>query len=305
MRSIPVLILSALIAAPTLLPAQELTGRNERVFSLTEALSSGQTLRVFTPNGKIDVFPASNDRVTFRGEKDVRNADIEDIAFAVIRGRDGLTICALFSDDDECTERGVRTERRSRSWWRDRDRRVRVDLTVHVPRGVKLHATTGNGAVTVDGVGADATVGTGNGRLRISNVSGQVEASSGNGEVWIDRTTGPVQASSGNGDITVRASRGPISASSGNGDIEVTMEELRLDGDMEFTTGNGAVRVYVPDGFNGELRADTGNGHFTTDFPLTLQGRFRQGHVRGTIGNGGRRVRLSSGNGRIELLKKS
>jgi DUF4097 and DUF4098 domain-containing protein YvlB len=83
------------------------------------------------------------------------------------------------------------------------------------------------------------------------------------------------------------------------------MEELRLDGDMEFTTGNGSVRVYVPEGFNGELSADTGNGHFTTDFPLTLQGRFRQGHVRGTIGNGGRRVRLSSGNGRIELLRKS
>jgi hypothetical protein len=298
-----IVLVSTLLLPTTLLGAQELVGRNERVFSLTESIASGRSLRVFTPNGKLSVFPASSDQVTFRGEKDVRNADIEDIAFQVIRSGDGITICALFTEDDECTERGVRSENRSGRFWRNR--RMAVDVTVHVPRGVKLHATTGNGEVTVDGVGAEARIGTGNGRMRIVNVSGQVDASSGNGEVWIDRATGPVHASSGNGDITVKASRGPVSASSGNGDINVTMDELRLEGDMEFTTGNGAVRVYVPDGFSGELSADTGNGHFVTDFPMTLQGRFREGHVRGTIGSGGRRVRMSSGNGRIELRRRS
>jgi hypothetical protein len=302
MRFSPVLA-ATLLFPTTYLGAQELVGRNERVFSISETIASGGTLRVFTPNGKLTVHSSSNDRVIFRGEKDVRNADYEDIAFQVIRSRDGLTICALFTEDDECSENGVRSGNRSGRFWRNR--RMSVDVTVNVPRGVRVHAGTGNGEVSVDGIGGEARISTGNGRMRITNVSGEVEASSGNGEVTIDRSTGPVSVSSGNGDISVRATRGPISATSGNGDIEVEMDELRLDGDMEFTTGNGSVRVSVPDGFNGELNADTGNGHFVTDFPMTLQGRFREGHVRGTIGNGGRRVRMSSGNGRLELRKRA
>jgi hypothetical protein len=302
MRFVPVLATSLLLPT-TLLGAQELVGRSERVFSLSETIASGGTLRVFTPNGKLTIHPSSNDRVVFRGEKDVRNADIEDIAFQVIRSNDGVTICALFSEDDECSERGVRSGRRNGRFWNNR--RMSVDVTVNVPRGIRVHAGTGNGEVSVDGVGAEARISTGNGRMRITNVSGEVEASSGNGEVWIDRAAGPVHVSSGNGDISVRATRGPITASSGNGDIDVQMDELRLEGDMEFTTGNGSVRVTVPDGFAGELSADTGNGHFVTDFPMTLQGRFREGHVRGTIGGGGRRVRMSSGNGRIELRKRA
>ncbi len=294
---------AAMLLPTTLLGAQELVGRNERVFTLTESIPEGNTLRVFTPSGKLTVLQGSGSRVEFKGEKDVRNADIEDIAFQVIRSNNGLTICAMFTADDECTDRGVRSENRSGRWWRNRQ--MRVDVTVRVPRGVKLHAGTGNGEVSVDGVGAEATISTGNGRMRITNVSGELEASSGNGAITIDRTTGPVHASSGNGDIEVRAVRGPVSASSGNGDIDVQMDELRIDGDMEFTTGNGAVTITVPSGFSGDLSADTGNGHFVTDFPMTLQGRFREGHVRGTIGGGGRRIRLSSGNGRIELRKRA
>ncbi|MGH9202348.1 MAG: hypothetical protein ACRD2A_14060, partial [Vicinamibacterales bacterium] len=182
MRLAPVLA-STLLFPTTLLGAQELVGRGERVFSISETIASGGSLRVFTPNGRLTVLPSSNDRVVFRGEKEVRNADIADIAFQVIRSRDGLTICALFTEDDECTERGVRSEGRSGRWWRNRS--MRVDVTVNVPRGVQLRAGTGNGEVSVDGVGAEAHISTGNGRMRITNVSGEVEASSGNGEVWI------------------------------------------------------------------------------------------------------------------------
>lgn len=296
-------VAAAMLLPTTLLGAQELVGRNERVFTLSESIAEGNTLRVFTPNGKLTVLQSSGNRLEFKGEKDVRNADIEDIAFQVIRSNNGLTICALFTEDDECSDRGVRSENRSGRWWRNR--RMSVDVTVHVPRGVQLHAGTGNGEVSVDGVGAEATISTGNGRMRITNVSGELEASSGNGAITIDRTTGPVHVSSGNGDIDVRATRGPVSATSGNGDIEIQMDELRLDGDMEFTTGNGAIVITVPSGFSGDLTADTGNGHFVTDFPMTLQGRFREGHVRGTIGAGGRRIRLSSGNGRIELRRRA
>jgi DUF4097 and DUF4098 domain-containing protein YvlB len=72
---------------------------------------------------------------------------------------------------------------------------------------------------------------------------------------------------------------------------------------MEFRTGNGEVRVEVPEGFTAVIDASMGHGRFSSDFPITLEGRFSPQRLRGTIGSGGRRVRLSSGNGDIEIVK--
>jgi DUF4097 and DUF4098 domain-containing protein YvlB len=96
---------------------------------------------------------------------------------------------------------------------------------------------------------------------------------------------------------------GPVSASSGNGDLIVRMTELRMDADMEFTTGNGRIELTVPNGLNADIDASTGNGGILTDFPIQVQGRISKTRLRGTIGNGGRRLRLVSGNGEIEIRR--
>ena len=74
--------------------------------------------------------------------------------------------------------------------------------------------------------------------------------------------------------------------------------------DMEFSSGNGTVTVTVPENFNGELVATTGSGKFVSDFPLTIRGRIEPRRVRATIGRGGRRITISTGNGDVELRKK-
>ena len=45
------------------------------------------------------------------------------------------------------------------------------------------------------------------------------------------------------------------------------------------------------------------NGDITTDFPLTVQGRFSKRRISGTIGSGGRQLELETVNGGIELKK--
>ena len=105
--------------------------------------------------------------------------------------------------------------------------------------------------------------------------------------------------------MTVATTQGPVNASSGNGDVEVTMDAIAdVADDMELSSGNGTVSVTVPADFAGELDARTGSGKFYSDFPLTLRGRIDPRHVRATIGRGGRRLTMSSGNGDVELRKR-
>jgi len=54
-----------------------------------------------------------------------------------------------------------------------------------------------------------------------------------------------------------------------------------------------------------DVRAETVNGEMDTDFPLTVMGKFGPRHLRGTIGNGGRSLELSTVNGSIHLRKAS
>jgi hypothetical protein len=297
--SAPALLAACLLASP--LAAQQLQGREGSRFTWSERVTAGQWLRVYGVNGRISVVEASGDAAEVIGDKELRRGRPEDIAFEVRRSSDGVTICAIISDDTDCSDEGVR----HRGRWNDDSNGRRVNFTVRVPKGVKVAVGSGNGDVQVDGASAEVHAASGNGDVRVTTTGGPVRASSGNGDVRVARAGGPVRASSGNGRVTVATTQGPVNASSGNGDVEVTMDAIAdVADDMELSSGNGTVSVTVPADFVGELDARTGSGKFFSDFPLTLRGRIDPRHVRATIGRGGRRLTMSSGNGDVELRKK-
>jgi DUF4097 and DUF4098 domain-containing protein YvlB len=62
------------------------------------------------------------------------------------------------------------------------------------------------------------------------------------------------------------------------------------------------VTVNLPAGVDASVRADTLNGSVRSEFPITVQGTVSPRRLRGTIGNGGRELRLSTVNGSIRLL---
>jgi len=112
-----------------------------------------------------------------------------------------------------------------------------------------------------------------------------------------------VIASTVNGRVEVATSTGPVNAKSVNGSVNVRMDELQGDEDLDFSTVNGSVSVEVPSNFAGDLVMETVNGSLTTDFPLMISGKMNPKHIRATIGKGGRRVRMTTVNGSIELRK--
>ena len=297
-RFAPALVAACVLATP--LAAQQLQGRDGTRFTWSERVPAGQWLRVYGNNGRIQVTEATGDAAEVVGEKELRRGRPEDIAFDVRRTSEGVIICAIIADED-CDDDGVR----HRGRWNDDYNGRRVNFTVRVPKGVHVAVGSGNGDVSVAGATADVRASSGNGRVRVTTSGGAVNASSGNGDVSVEHAGGPVRASSGNGRVIVATTRGPVNASSGNGDVEVSMDAIAdVSDDMELSSGNGTITVTVPADFAGELDASTGSGKFYSDFPMTLRGRIDPQHVRATIGKGGRRLTMRSGNGDVELRKK-
>jgi hypothetical protein len=292
MRSMTALLLVALLAAPA--AAQEAERGTTRVWSAR--VPAGAWLRVLNVRGSISVREAAGDVAEVSAE--VRGSSRGEIVFDTLRAGSDVTLCALWEGESECSEDGVEVDR-----GRNDSRRPSAHFTVSLPKGVRLVAATRNGDVEVENAGAEVDASSGNGDVRVATAAGRVFASSGNGEVSVLDAGGPVRASSGNGRVSVTTATGPVSASSGNGNVVVRMARLGTAADMEFSSGNGRVSVTLPGSFEGELDANTGNGSVQTDFPVTITGALRPNRLRGTIGKGGPTLKLSSGNGSIEVRK--
>jgi hypothetical protein len=286
---------TALLAAAAAVPAQA-----QRGFDWSGQIPAGTTLTVYSVNGTITVRQAAGNAARIHGE--TRNASSGD-AIRYVSERTaggGIRVCAL-RGNATCDDNGLH----SSDSWRGlmRGPSAAGDFTVEVPRGAVVRVGSGHGDVAVDGATADVHASSGNGAVRVGAGAGRVRASSGNGTVLVDGARGPVEASSGNGRVAVTTAAGPVSASTGNGRIEVSMSSLREAGDMRFSSGNGSVVLTLPADFGAEVDATTGNGGIQTDFPLRVVGRMSSHHLSGTIGQGGRRLRISTGNGSIELRR--
>ena len=286
-------IILVLALAPALATAQD-TSAN--LFTWSGRLAANSTLGIRHFNGAIDVREAPGDRVEFRAERRSRRSS--EVTFQVQNETDGVTICGVWRGRSACD-----TGRRNDRDWDEGPPSTR--LTILLPKGVRLDATTGNGNVTVERASNDVDITSGNGDVRITLTAGRVEVTTGNGELEIDGATGPVRATTGNGRVYVNTSTGPVTVRTGNGDIEARMRALTGSTDMQFVTGNGAVIVALPGNFSGEIDASTGHGDFRSDFEIQVRGRLNPSHIRGVIGQGGRMIRMSSGNGRLELRKSS
>ena len=273
----------ALLLAAPVLGAQQQYGRDSDVWRWDGRVEAGKWMHVFNVNGSVD-FQISNDNmvhlVAEKRTRDGREAD--DIHYEVVQEGGNVTICAIWNNNSRC-EDGEMSSYRNRG---NNDNHTNVKFTVRVPRSVRVGAHSVNGGVSVREVGAE------------------VNATTVNGGVVVRNTNGPVRANTVNGGVDVNTAVGPVSAGTVNGNVDARMSALQGDDDMDFKTVNGSVSIYVPASFDGRFRFDTVHGGISSDFPMTISGKWGPRHASGTIGNGRRDISASSVNGSIELRRQ-
>ena len=297
-------LVATLLVLPTLSHAQTLLGRSDSIYTWRGAVPAGALLSIYNANGPIDVRASASGTAEIRAEKrTVRGGILEDVAFVVENGANGdVKVCATLRTFNPCAGPGDHRTDDDRDSWRSK---VTVAMTVLLPRGARLRVSTGNGAVSIEHVGGEVQASTGNGKVLVDGTDGAVRVSTGNGDVDVRGARSAVRVSTGNGRVNVVTVDGPVDVSTGNGGIDVRMTQVTARDDMTFSSGSGSVRVTLPAGYNGELDASTGTGEISSDFELRVQGRVNPRRVRATIGDGGPKLRLTTGNGRLEIRKGS
>jgi DUF4097 and DUF4098 domain-containing protein YvlB len=148
----------------------------------------------------------------------------------------------------------------------DRNNPASVEYTLMVPRAARLdEVKLVNGALDVNGVEGEVRAETINGRLTARGLSGETRLSTINSHLQAD---------------FARLPRGEVELSSVNGSLEVTL----------------------PSDAQASIKASTLHGGIHSDFGLNAVGHHWVGQeMRGELGNGGTRIRLSNVNGSIDI----
>lgn len=228
-------------------------------------VAAGGAVEIKDVNGSIEATGSPAGEVQVTATKHGRRSDPAAVEIKVVEHPGGVTICAVYPSRGSAPNECA-PGKGGRMSTHDND--VSVEFRVKVPEGVRFVGRTVNGGITATSLSADAEAYTVNGGIRVE----------GDGLVRAETVNGSVRASLGKADWT---------------------------GELSFKSVNGQIKVALPEGTNTELYAKTVNGAISTDFPLTVQGRFSSRRLSGTIGSGGgRRLELETVNGGIELTRR-
>lgn len=203
------MLLIAISAAPA--------AAQSRNWQWSKAIPAGKVIAIKTILGDVSATPASGNTVEVVGTKRGRgNPDA--IRIVAEEHADGVTICALYDDQEDCDDGSHNGSDRD-------DDNIGVDFEVRVPRGVRFNGSSVTGNVEARGLTAD---------VKASSVSGNVRVA----------TTGLVKASSVSGSLDIRMGATnwteTLSFSTVSGDITLEMPG-ELNSNVRFSTVSGSI----------------------------------------------------------------
>ena len=241
----------------------------------------------FTVSGKPDVT-----LITFDGRIEIRPWDKADVEVVVEkRGRDHEDVAQI---DVKAQQNGNHLEitvtepRRERNGFNFHINNRSATLIVSVPAASDVSARSGDGSIDIERIAGHVQLRSGDGSIRGRELSGDVEANTGDGSIRLDGRLTSLRVHTGDGSVTIRADAGSST-----------------DNDWDIVTGDGSVTLEVPDGFGAEIDAHTGDGGIhMRDVTLTnVTGTIQKNTLRGRLGDGGKALRVRTGDGSITLRR--
>lgn len=192
-------------------------------------------------------------------------------------------------DGDAVVVKGYKEGRdRDRVDFDDRSTQGRVDVSVRYPRQCDCDASIRFEVQVPRSTSFDFE--------KLSSVSGSVDVSG---------IRGRISASSVSGEVRVRDVSGSVNAKSVSGNVEVAISRLDGSDDMKFASVSGSVNVSMPAEIDADVDLSSLSGGISTDFPLqiTKEQYGPRTFARGKLGNGTRRLQMSSVSGSLSLRR--
>jgi len=193
-------------------------------------------------------------------------AAVDAVRIEAVTYAQGVTVCAVYPDVPGRAPNACEPGLAGNmSVWDGGRGVVRVDFVVQVPDGVAFVGRTVTGTVEAVGLDGDAYLHAVSGALRVSTA-------------------------------------GLATAATVAGSVTATIGLADWGRDLEFATTAGDLDITIPGGTNADVWATAPLGRIRTAFPLSPAA---SGGMRGTIGSGGPRLRLTTLSGDITLRRGS
>jgi Putative adhesin len=162
-----------------------------------------------------------------------------------------------------------------------------VELRVRVPRDLLADIHTGDGSIKLSGLRGSLRLNTGDGSIQGDDLDGAVDAHSGDGSVGIRGRFDNLQVRTSDGSVDVRAEPGS-----------------RMSSDWRIESGDGSVRLGVPQDLAADVSLRTGDGSIHLDLPLTVNSLRSEHEIRGKLNGGGPTLDVHTGDGSISVGRR-
>ena len=161
-----------------------------------------------------------------------------------------------------------------------------IRVEVHVPRESDLNLHTEDGNVKIDDVRGKLDLETNDGNVTTHNVEGQLRANTHDGNVDVGGRFDFLNVRTGDGNVDARVAATPVPQPG-----------------WFLSSGDGNVRLRIPDNLGADLDARTGDGSVKVDLPITVAGAGQENTIRGKVNGGGISIELRTGDGDIQVSK--
>lgn len=241
-------------------------------FAWNGSIPAGGWLRLRNVNGSVLVEPTTASEASVEASARWRGSERPPIRFVQAGSPGDVVICTMYGDDGGCSASSYEAGKSRSSggfhfpFFRFGND-ASVQYIVHLPAGVRIDASTVVGSVRIASNGGD------------------------------------VVAHSVNGSVSVAAAGGAVDAGSVNGSVRLSLDSVGA-GDIHLETVNGSVTAELPPRLDARLDMETVNGRLTSDYPVATSGNSDKHEMHGTIGAGGRAVKLTTVNGSVTLRRK-
>jgi DUF4097 and DUF4098 domain-containing protein YvlB len=177
-----------------------------------------------------------------------------------------------------------------------------VSFSVDVPRELTLEVRTQDGRIEVHDVEGSIDLDSDDGAVTGRGLRGTIAVRTSDGSIQLGDVDGRLAARTSDGSVRVDGRFDRLAVDTSDGSVQITIREGSvMQDDWSVSTSDGSIRLDLPASFDAELEARTGDGRVRVEEGGADAGGDRRRDLRTTLGAGGRRLSLQSGDGSITI----